>query len=178
LLLWCWLPWKPGHRPGDLGLNVEETSAKYVDVKIEDLAHPGVETYDTVSVRIFYTVDELDRNGDGDASDLSDLNESRLQLFIYDTGNNTWSRLDTSLDWVKEVGVNTTDIVVYGTSYAGYVWVTTSHTGLFSIVASNSNATALVGDVKGDSTLLKVGVVCAALISAVTLIVVMRRRRR
>jgi streptogramin lyase len=116
------------------GLRTWESSAgKYVQVEIEDLAHPGIDVYEKVQVRIFYTVQELDVNGDGDLDDLEDLNESTLLLFAFDMDTLSWTRLDPALEWVIEVGVNTTDMELYGNSYAGYIWATVAQTSLFGI---------------------------------------------
>ena len=45
-----------------------------------------------------------------------------MSLYYFNETTNTWTKLSTSLDWVKSFGVNTTDVTVYGKNYAGYVW--------------------------------------------------------
>lgn len=111
----------------------ESSTGKYVQVEIEDLAHPGVDVYEKIQMRIYYTMEELDLNGDGDLDDPEDLNENTLLLFAFDMDTGSWTRLDPALEWVIEVGVNTTDVELYGNSYAGYIWATVSQASLFGI---------------------------------------------
>lgn len=116
----------------------EASSGKYIKVEINDLAHPGVDVYDKIQVRIYYTLEELDRTGDGDADDLEDLNESTLVLYRYDELKGSWVKLYPSLNWVFDVGVNTTNVDLYGKSYEGYVWATVSKLSTFGIGGSMS----------------------------------------
>lgn len=116
------------------GLRAWESSAgKYVQVEINDLAHPGVDVYEKIQMRIYYTMEELDLNGDGDLDDPEDLNEATLLLFAFDMDTGSWTRLDPTLEWVIDLGVNTTDVELYGNSYAGYIWATVSQASLFGI---------------------------------------------
>jgi hypothetical protein len=48
-------------------------------------------------------------------------------------------RLTDDLAWVTDVGVNTTDIELYGEKFAGYVWATVSRFSLYGIAASTFN---------------------------------------
>jgi streptogramin lyase len=116
----------------------EASTGKYIEVEINDLAHPGVDVYDKIQVRIYYTLQELDRTGDGDADDLEDLNESTLVLYKYDELKGSWVKLDPSLSWVFDVGVNTTNVELYGKSYEGYIWATVSQLSTFGIAGSMS----------------------------------------
>ncbi|NYT12820.1 MAG: hypothetical protein GKC03_09800, partial [Methanomassiliicoccales archaeon] len=121
------------------GLKAWETSlGKYIEVDVEDLARPGMEVYDKFQIRIYYTLEELDRTGDGDLDDLEDLNESTLALYKYDEIKGSWVKIDPSLSWVFEVGVNTTNVDLYGNSYEGFVWATVSELSLFGIGGSMS----------------------------------------
>jgi hypothetical protein len=63
-------------------------------------------------VRIYYTASDLDVNGDGDADDLEDLNETYLELFIM-SSTGDWIRLS---EMVYTTGVNTTDGEIFGKS--------------------------------------------------------------
>jgi streptogramin lyase len=116
----------------------ESSIGKYINVDIEDLAHPGVDVFDKIQVRIYYTLEELDRTGDGDLDDLEDLNESTLALYKFDELKGTWTKLDPSLSWVFDAGVNTTNVNLYGNSYEGYVWATVSRLSTFGIAGSMS----------------------------------------
>jgi hypothetical protein len=87
---------------------------------------------------VFYTLDDLDLTGDGDTEDLEDLVEDTLTLFRFDENMGRWTRLDPSLSWVFDVGVNTTDQLIYGIEYAGYVWATLSRSSTFAVAGSIS----------------------------------------
>jgi hypothetical protein len=80
-------------------------------------------------MRIYYTASDLDVNGDGDSDDLDDLNETWLQLFVM-SATGEWRRLS---DVVNTTGVNTTDIVLFGRPYGGYLWANLSGLSLFGI---------------------------------------------
>jgi hypothetical protein len=80
-------------------------------------------------IKIYYTAAELDMNGDGDADDPEDLNESSLQLYLM-SDDGTWVRL---ADVIDTTGVNTTNIELFGKSYEGYVWANVSGLSLFGI---------------------------------------------
>jgi hypothetical protein len=95
----------------------------YVNIQVSNDVQSG--TSDSISgalLKVYYSTADLDRTGDGDANDLEDFDENTLSLYCFDETTNTWAKLSTSLDWVKSVGVNTTDVTVYGKNYAGYVW--------------------------------------------------------
>jgi hypothetical protein len=100
-------------------------------VRIEFQCHDPNLT-DVVSgslIKIFYTASDLDVNGDGDADDPEDLNESSLQLFLM-SSDGGWVRLS---DLVDTTGVNTTDVELFGVSYEGYLWANVSGLSLFGI---------------------------------------------
>jgi hypothetical protein len=82
---------------------------------------------------IYYRHSDLDRNFNGLLNDSMDLNESTLVLYMYDENTSIWIRLTDDLDWVISSGVNTTDISVYGETYAGYVWARVTHLSLFGV---------------------------------------------
>ncbi len=80
-------------------------------------------------VKIYYTASDLDLNGDGDISDLEDLNETYLELFVM-SSSGEWVRLS---DIVSTTGVNTTNVELFGKSYEGYLWANVSGLSLFGI---------------------------------------------
>ncbi|MBN1678217.1 MAG: hypothetical protein JW880_06725 [Candidatus Thermoplasmatota archaeon] len=80
-------------------------------------------------VRIYYASSDLDMNGDGDADDPEDLNESWLELFVMSAAGE-WKRLS---DGVYTTGVNTTNLELFGRSYEGYLWANISSLSLFGI---------------------------------------------
>ncbi len=52
------------------------------------------------------------------------------------------------MDWVNDLGVETSDAVLYGKSYAGYVWANVSHLSLFGV-----SGTAILSS--GDGSFLR-----------------------
>jgi hypothetical protein len=80
-------------------------------------------------IRIYYTASDLDVNGNGNSEDLEDLNETWLALFTM-SATGEWIRLS---DVVNTTGVNTTDLVLFGRAYEGYLWANVSGLSLFGI---------------------------------------------
>jgi len=113
---------------------------RYLGITISDLLTTGngIDVQSAL-IRVFYTTEDLDRTGDGDANDFEDLNEDSLVLYVYDESLGSWERLSTDLPWVVDTGVNTTDIEIYGMSYAGYVWALVTHTSLFGVAGEPYN---------------------------------------
>ena len=68
-----------------------------------------------------------------DADDANDFNESTLCVYYFDESSSDWIKLRRDLDWVYELGVNTTNVEMYGVEYEGYVWVNVSHLSLFGL---------------------------------------------
>jgi methanogen extracellular protein (TIGR04279 family)/PGF-pre-PGF domain-containing protein len=88
-----------------------------------------------VNLSMYYSIADLDRNGDGDITDLGDLNEQTLKIYWYDAGNQTW----------RELGPN--DIYPDYTPYGGpkvlsgernttakYIKVSLNHFSIFTLV--------------------------------------------
>ena len=89
--------------------------------------------------KLYYTIADLDQNGDGDANDAGiDLDESKLTIYWYNESGD-WIKLVKDLNltayggpYVYDAGVNTTDTDVY----AGYAWVNKSGFSTFALVSS------------------------------------------
>jgi hypothetical protein len=112
----------------------EVSMEKYVQIGFQLHANASAVVLGSL-IEIYYTTSDLDRNGDGDADDLEDLNETMLALFVLSpTGE--WTRLS---DVINSTGVNTTDQELFGMSYAGYLWANVSGLSLFGI-AGYTNA--------------------------------------
>ncbi|TFH08014.1 MAG: hypothetical protein E4H14_07290 [Candidatus Thorarchaeota archaeon] len=77
-------------------------------------------------IQIYYRNSEIDLTGDGNVGQLGDVNESTINLYWFDEDSATWVRLTEDLDWVHSIGLNTTDVELYGESYAGCIWVQVS----------------------------------------------------
>ena len=77
-------------------------------------------------LRIYYSLDDLDINGDGDAEDEGDIDESTIILMRLENG--TWMELSTMYS------VNTTDVTVNGIRYAGSIMAWPDHYSDFGLV--------------------------------------------
>jgi len=106
-------------------------------VRIEFLPDdPGSTGVMGVLVKIYYTSADLDLNGDGATNGSEDLDEASLELFVLGpTGE--WVRLSSIVD---TTGVNTTDLELFGKSYAGYLWANVSSLSLFGIAGMTYGA--------------------------------------
>jgi hypothetical protein len=111
---------------------------KYVRIEFQQTGSGAAVAVLGTSVRIYYTIADLDLNGDGDADDPGDLNESHLELFVM-SDDGTWVRLSNI---ANATGVNTVDVVVYGKEYAGYVWANVSSLSLFGIAGLTEEGVA------------------------------------
>jgi hypothetical protein len=97
---------------------------KYVSIDVYNDTGE-IDEIEGTDLKIFYTHDDLQMDNG------SYLNESTLALYRYD--EETWVRLSSDLDWVNSTGVNTTDQVLHGREYAGYLWAQTTHLSTFGI---------------------------------------------
>jgi hypothetical protein len=133
------------------GLSSDEVSmGRYLDVSITSVG-TSTDFIEHAFIKIYYRESDLDRNGNGTMNDTEDLNESTLVLYCYDDSSSTWIKLSDELDWVLEVGVNTTDFEIFGESYVGFVWARVTHLSLFAIGG------VLNGYMAQDNTLLLLG---------------------
>ncbi len=117
----------------DTGLGPDEMPMdRFWEISVsENLQDPSGNLFEGVQLELYYREADLDMTGDGDADDDMDLDEASLALYVQGVGS--WTRLDDGLEWVDEVGVNTTDVTLYGRTYAGRVWAVTTHLSLFGI---------------------------------------------
>ncbi len=113
---------------------LEETIGKYLNFSLMES-----EYIEGASITLYYTEDDLDRTGDGDSDDRDDLDEHTLSLYHLDERTGRWSKIDPSKDWVFDTGVNTTDCLLYGEDYAGYVWADVTKLSLFGLAALPQN---------------------------------------
>ena len=123
----------------DTGLQgYEEALGKYLKATVTFEDAPD-DIVSMVMIKMYYRLVDLDATGDGDADDIDDFNETTLYLYLYAESIGEWIRLSEGLDWVLEVGVNTTDIVLFGEYYAGYVWAYVTHLSMYSIGGQLNN---------------------------------------
>ncbi|MCK4613828.1 MAG: RICIN domain-containing protein, partial [Thermoplasmata archaeon] len=125
------------HRSGLIGDEV--AVGHYLEIiPSANMQNESSEIIDFMWIQLYFTAADLDRNGDMDAVDPEDVNESTLCVYYFDGSKNTWIRLTNDLDWVNEVGVNTTNVELYGKEYEGYVWVNVSHFCLFGLAGEST----------------------------------------
>jgi len=106
-------------------------------------------------IRIYYTVNDLDQNGDGDTSDAgTDLDESALCIYWYNSSGGDWIRLTTGLNLsifggpvVFGADVNTTDADGYG----GCVRVNVSNFSIYGLAGSALPAPSPQPDINSGS---------------------------
>ncbi|UCE08934.1 MAG: hypothetical protein JSW61_08030 [Candidatus Thorarchaeota archaeon] len=105
---------------------------KYLDVTIT-LYDTAQDVFESALIQIYYRVSDLDLTNDGQLGDLGDINETSLSIYYYDTEDEQWIKLSEDLDWVISLGQNTTNVEIYGESYAGCIWAQVTHLSLFGV---------------------------------------------
>ena len=103
---------------------------KFVNVELS-LDDPNT-TLEGALVRIYYTDEELDMNGDGDTDDLLDIDEQSIRLWSFSSDDGRWERIGSGLG-SNTTGVNTTDQEIFGIRYSGYVWANVTELGWFAL---------------------------------------------
>jgi len=95
------------------------------------------ENLDFAWVKVYYTASDLDRNGDGDADDPEDINESSVKLYYYDARVKRWYVLSEDLHWVNGIVLNTTNVVINGKEYEGFVAVNISSLHMLALAGES-----------------------------------------
>ncbi|MBD3229122.1 MAG: hypothetical protein GF329_13115 [Candidatus Lokiarchaeota archaeon] len=103
---------------------------KYLDFNVD----ANASKIQSALVIIYYKESELDLNNNGYTGDFSDIQENGLSLYYYNETTNKWIKISLDLDWIINMGINTTDCVVYGEQYSGFIWIETTHLSLFALV--------------------------------------------
>lgn len=119
-----------GMKPGEIAMG------KYVGINLSENVwnrDAGIDLVSGAEVRIYYTVDDLNMNGDGDHDDPLDLDEETLGLYVLDEVTGNWTALNDTVEWVNETGLNTIDTEFRGISYQGYLWANVTRLSLFGI---------------------------------------------
>ncbi len=121
----------------------EISMGKYVRINITNLNGTQMDegALKRVSLRIYYTLDDLDLNDDGNALGPEDLNESTL--ILCGNHNGTWVKLFNA-DWTSETGADPTDITVAGKEYAGYLWMKGDHLSTYGIAGKRNTQRTFV----------------------------------
>ena len=109
---------------------------KYIDVNVTGIDKANL-TF--VSLKLYYSTADLDRNGDGDADDLGDLNETTLKMYWFNSNTSQWMSLgpepdaDGKPDYTHLGGPKVIDDERNTTEK--YLKVTLNHFSTFTLVA-------------------------------------------
>ncbi|MEA1908203.1 MAG: hypothetical protein U9N43_04140, partial [Euryarchaeota archaeon] len=80
-------------RPADtMSTGIYGSDVGYVRINVSDDIASKI-SY--VWVNLTYTLADLDKNGDGDATDVGDIRESTLQIYWYNNDTSKWEKLQT-----------------------------------------------------------------------------------
>ncbi len=107
-------------------------TGRYIEVDFSDnVVSPERNVLSGMELTMYYTAADLDLTGDGDGDDAEDIDESTLVVYWYNATAAMWERLDEDMGWVLGLELNTTDVELYGTPYAGCFIVKVAHASLF-----------------------------------------------
>jgi|GEM_PF-2883726 len=107
---------------------------KYIDVNVTGIDKANL-TF--VSLYLYYTTADLDRNGDGDADEPGDLNETTLKIYWFNLNTSLWMPLGPGADGKPDYTVLGGPKVIDGerNKIDKYVKVTLNHFSTFALVA-------------------------------------------
>jgi S-layer protein (TIGR01567 family) len=129
--------------------NLSDSSAlralgNIVEIHVDGINASNASEVNYVTVRMYYTIDDLDLDGDG-TIEVGELNEDDLFIYWYDSDNTTWIKLETNnLIWVNSVGWESTG------DYSGYVWAKIHHLSTFGLAAGSVPESTDDGDGNDD----------------------------
>jgi len=153
------------------GLEEGDTSiGRYIDVSIT-ISGTTQDVFESALIMFYYRANDLDLTANGVQGDIGDINETTLCLYHFDEIHEEWVKVTTDLNWVIGMGVNTTDINVFGENYAGYIWIQTTELSLFAIAGQ----TIHIGFGLIDNVIL---IAILGTIGIVTVVFVRRWRRQ
>ena len=164
------LDWDSGLAPDELPVG------KYIDIWVsENVQSQTIDNLDNALFKIHYTALDLDRTPgkDGDSTDPDDIDETTLSLYRWDEGQGKWIKVTPALNWVNDVGVNTTNLQSFGKLYEGYVWADVDHFSLYALAGRPRNP----NPVPNVPTTSSWGSIVLAIILGGTMVWLMRRRQ-
>ncbi len=102
-----------------------------------------------VNIRVYYSDADLDRNGDGDASDPGDINPTSLKLWRYCPVENKWDVVDKGQGQIK-CGTDTIDIFDSGVNTTGkFVFANLSRFSVYGLAGTVTPAPTPSGGAGG-----------------------------
>ncbi len=115
-------------------VSADEKGVKFLDINVsENVMNESSNNVKRALIVIYYTAEDLDRTGDGDADDPGDIDENTIGFNWFNMSANRWEKLTTDMDWVNDVGINTTNDIIYGREFEGYVWANVSHLSMYGL---------------------------------------------
>jgi hypothetical protein len=125
----------------------EQAVGRYLEITAsENVQNATSDIIDSALVYIYYKESDLDKTGNGFVGDPGDLYENTLVLYFFDEASGTWTKLSTDVSWVVDFGLNTTNVEVYGESYAGYIWARVSRFSFYGLAGLAYNRPPNVTD--------------------------------
>jgi len=129
----------PYHLTPETGLAEGEVPVgKFIDIwisgNVQDLSQ-DIDNVERADIKIYYTALDLDRTlgKDGDFTDGSDIDESTLCLYWWDESQGRWEKIKQELDWVNDVGLDTTNVQPGEELYEGHLWADVQHLSLYAL---------------------------------------------
>ncbi|MHA1269654.1 MAG: helix-hairpin-helix domain-containing protein [Candidatus Helarchaeota archaeon] len=150
------------------GLEIgERPMGNYLDVEITSNG-TYLDEVEQVTIMFFYKVSDLNRYAT-DFNGPLDFNENKLTLYWYNEVTGKWVKLTTALEWVIDMGINTTDISIFGESYSGYIWIQLSQL--------NGSLFAVGGEPNIPFWVFYLAFIAVMIVCAYVVILVQRRKR-
>jgi len=127
-----------------ISLRTNETAVgKFIEINTSDNINETSGNLSRVKIKMFYRLEDLDLDGDGLTNGTFDLNESSFRMYWYNPSNSTWNPLVTGANfsadngpYVYSVTIDTTNTVVNGNAYEGFVEVELDHFSIYGFGAS------------------------------------------
>lgn len=118
----------------------DHSIGKYLNISVsENIQGPTGEIVEYALIKAYYREQDLDSDQNGESGDPWDFNETTLCLYYYNNSEGSWIKLTPDLEWVFDTGINTTDVLLYGEEYSGYIWAHLNHFSLFGYAGEYNN---------------------------------------
>lgn len=112
----------------------EKDVGKYLDINVSDnVLNATSDNIDWARIVIYFTATDLDRTGNMNSTDPGDIDESSIGIYWFNELSGVWEKLSDDMGWVNDIGINTTNDVIYGKEYEGYIWANVSHLSMYGL---------------------------------------------
>jgi hypothetical protein len=118
----------------------EQAVERYLEISAsENVQNATSDIIENALIQIYYKESDLDKTGNGFVGDPGDLDENTLVIYFFNETAGSWTKLSIDVPWVVDFGVNTTNVKLYGESYAGYVWAHVSRFSFYGLAGLTFN---------------------------------------